>query len=80
MDNARRYRLNAAECLSAAGRCDSDHRSLLFSVSAGWHALARHDEAMGDLLASWGLAWPAASKPRRVNRCTALPSRHTIGR
>jgi hypothetical protein len=38
MDDARRYRLNAAE----------------------WHALARHDEAMRDLLASWGWAAPAA--------------------
>jgi hypothetical protein len=59
MYDDRRYRLNAAECLSAASGCDSDHRSLLLSISAGWHALARHDEAMRNLLASWGIEAPA---------------------
>jgi hypothetical protein len=58
MDDARRYRWNAAECLSAATRCQEE-RSLLLSISAGWHALARHDEAMRDLLAGWGVATPA---------------------
>jgi len=59
MDDAGRYRLNAAECLSAATKCHSDYRSLLLSISTAWRALARQDEAIGDLLASWGIAAPA---------------------
>ena len=59
MHDARRYRLNAADCLSAANICHSDHRNLLLSIAASWHALARQDEATRDLLASWGMAEPA---------------------
>jgi hypothetical protein len=59
MDDARRYRLNAAECLSVATKCHSDYRSLLLSISAAWHALALQDEVTRDLLASWGMAAPA---------------------
>jgi hypothetical protein len=58
MNDARRYRLNAAECLSAANTCHSDHRSLLLSIAGSWYALARQDEATRDLLASWGMAEP----------------------
>jgi hypothetical protein len=56
MNDARRYRSNAADCLSAANTCHSDHRSLLLSIAGSWHALARQDEATRDLLASWGMA------------------------
>jgi len=57
MNDARRYRLNAADCLSAANTCHSD-RSLLLSIAGSWYALARQDEATRDLLASWGMAEP----------------------
>jgi hypothetical protein len=57
MNDPRRYRLNAAECLSAASH--SDYRSLLFCIATSWLALARQEETTRDLLASWGVAAPA---------------------
>jgi hypothetical protein len=59
MRNSRRYRLNAAECLSAATTCQGDYRSLLVSIAGSWQALARQEEAMEKLLVSWGIAEPA---------------------
>jgi hypothetical protein len=53
MDDTRRYRLNAAECLLAAKTCRSDYREIILSISACWHLLARQDEAMNTLLANW---------------------------
>jgi hypothetical protein len=67
MDDARRYRLNAAECLSAATRCH-EQRGLLLSISAGWYALARQDEAVRGLLESWGIAAPAHETTRNAER------------
>ena len=62
MNDARRYRLNAADCMSAANTCHSDHRSLLLSIAGSWYALARQDEATRDLLASWGMAEPGCAR------------------
>jgi hypothetical protein len=59
MDHARRYRLNAAECLSAASRCHPHYRGQLFCIAASWLSLARQEETTRDLLASWGMALPA---------------------
>jgi len=64
MNDARRYRLNVADCLSAANTCHSDHRSLLLSIAGSWYALARQDEATRDLLASWGMAEPIVDLKR----------------
>jgi hypothetical protein len=57
MNDPRRYRLNAAECLSAASH--SDYRSLLLCIATSWLALARQEETTRDLLVSWGVAAPA---------------------
>jgi hypothetical protein len=57
MNDPRRYRLNAAECLSAARH--SDYRSLLLCIATSWLALARQEETTRDLLVSWGVAAPA---------------------
>ena len=59
MNNSQRYRLNAADCLLAAKKCRSDYRGLLVSTAALWHALARQDDAIEELLASWDAAEPA---------------------
>jgi hypothetical protein len=59
MNDPRRYRLNAAECLSAASTCHSDYRSLVLSIATSWLALARQEETTRDLLVSWGMAAPA---------------------
>jgi hypothetical protein len=49
MDDARRYRVNAADCLLAAKSCQPDYHAIILSVSACWHSLAIEDEAI-DLL------------------------------
>jgi hypothetical protein len=65
MNDPRRYRLNAAECLSAASRCHPDYRDLLLSVAASWLALARQEETTRDLLVSWGMAATNAELSRQ---------------
>jgi hypothetical protein len=60
MHDSRRYRYNAAECLLAAQEaCEPYYRKLLFSIATSWLALARQEETMDDLLASYGTAEPA---------------------
>jgi hypothetical protein len=53
VDDAQRYRTNAAECLSAAERCDPALRDLTLAIAASWLSLARQQEAMDQLLAIW---------------------------
>jgi hypothetical protein len=50
MNDAQRYRRNAAECLSAAERSKPPYRRLSFAIAAYWLSLARHQEAMDRLL------------------------------
>ncbi len=59
MNDPRRYRLNTAECLSAASTCHSDYRSLLLCIATGWLALARQEETTRDPFVSWDVAAPA---------------------
>ena len=55
MFDSQRYRDNAADCLLAAEDASrSDYRKLNFLMAMMWLALARHDEAVVALLASWG--------------------------
>jgi hypothetical protein len=56
MNGAQRYRTNAAECLSAAERCDPDHRRLTLAIAASWVSLARQQIAIDELLAIWSEA------------------------
>ena len=60
MNDARRFRMNAAECLLAVKTCEPPYRGLILAVSTSWHALARQDEAMDELIASWGKTDAAA--------------------
>jgi hypothetical protein len=60
MNDAQRYRENAAECLSAAERCEPAYRDLTVSIAETWLALARHQEAMDELLATWSTPQSAA--------------------
>jgi hypothetical protein len=41
VNDAQRCRMNAAECLSAAERCDPAYRSLTLAIAASWLSLAR---------------------------------------
>jgi hypothetical protein len=72
MNDARRYRMNAAECLFAAKTSEHSYRGILLAISAVWYALAVQDEEIEGLLAKWGkpvqvatakiLAFPAAAR------------------
>jgi hypothetical protein len=61
MKDARRYRVNAADCISAAERCELAYRDLTFAIAASWLSLARQQEAMVELLAIWSNASSATS-------------------
>jgi hypothetical protein len=59
MHDSQRYRDMAANCLLAAqGACQPHYRTLQLSMAVSWLSLARQDEAMDDLLASWDMAPP----------------------
>jgi hypothetical protein len=54
MHDSQRYRHNAAQCLLAAQEtCQPYYRKLRLSMAESWLSLARQDEAMHNLLASW---------------------------
>ena len=56
MHDSRRYRDNAAESLLAAQEaCELHCRKLHLSMADAWLSLARRDEAMDNLLASWDM-------------------------
>ena len=52
MNDAQRYRKNAAQCLSAAERCRPTYRRLPFTIAAYWLALARQQKVVDELLAN----------------------------
>jgi hypothetical protein len=52
MHDARRYRVNAANCLLAARECEPRYRALYLSMALSWLSLARQDEVMANVLAS----------------------------
>jgi hypothetical protein len=54
MHDSTRYRDTAAKCLQAAQEtCQPHYRKLQLSMAVSWLSLARQDEAMDHLLASW---------------------------
>jgi hypothetical protein len=64
MNDARRYRMNAAECLLAAKTCEPSYRSSLLAISAAWYALAIQDEEIDRLLAKAEQASVQDRRPR----------------
>ena len=56
MHDSIRYRFNAGECLLSALACQPHHRRIRLFLADSWLSLARQDEAMDVLLASWGTA------------------------
>ena len=56
--HSQNYRDKAMECLLAAHDCSRCFREVHLSLAGIWLALARHDEAMNKLLASWDMAKP----------------------
>jgi hypothetical protein len=64
MDDARRYRVNAADCLLAAKSYQPGYRAIILSVSACWHSLAIEDEAR-DLLRTFAASPTPMISPSR---------------
>jgi hypothetical protein len=52
MNDAQRYRRNAAQCLTAAEPRGSPYRRLAFTIAAYWLALARQQKVVDELLAN----------------------------
>jgi hypothetical protein len=67
MNDAQRYRMKAAECLSAAERCGPDYRDLTLAIAASWLSRACHQEATDELLTIWSKAQSAAPSGRLTN-------------
>jgi hypothetical protein len=75
MNDVQRYRVNAEECLSAAERSEQPYRRPALAIAEAWLSLARHEEAMEELLAIWTEAGSVTShgiKPAAVQ--VTLPS------
>jgi hypothetical protein len=51
MNDAQHYRMNAAECLSAAERSKPPYRRLTFAVATSWLLLERQQKALDELVA-----------------------------
>jgi hypothetical protein len=60
MDDAQRYRTNAADCILAAQRSGPAYRDLTFAIAESWLSLARQQEAMDGFLTIWSKAQSAA--------------------
>ena len=66
MHDSRRYRDSVAGCLLAAqDTCQPNHRNLHLFTAAAWLSLARQDEAMKEVLASWDA--PKVPEPRTAS-------------
>src|SRR5271165_274713 len=50
VDDAQRYRTNAADCILAAERFEPAYRDLTFAIAESWLSLARQQEAMDAFL------------------------------
>jgi hypothetical protein len=62
MTDTLRCRVNAAECLSAAERCETPYRGLTFAIAFSWLSLARQQEAVDELLADWSTLTNSSSE------------------
>jgi hypothetical protein len=79
MNDAQRYRMNAAECLSAAERCGPAYRDLTVSIAETWLALVRHEDAMDELLATLEQSQlPVSSRQSFHARSSPAPARRSL--
>ena len=64
----------AVDCLLAAKVSQPGYHSILVSIGATWHALARQDEVMDLLLANWSAPkCPSAPIARRAESGNSAP-------
>jgi hypothetical protein len=78
MNDAQRYRMNAAECILAGERCGLAYRDLTFALAESWLSLARQQEAMDELLAIWSEARHAPSTVVKRQPFQCSPDRHLL--
>jgi hypothetical protein len=86
MNDAQRYRMNAAECLSAAERCElpyrgltlTPYRGLTLTIAEAWLSLARQQEAIDELLGIWGRARSATSTASSQQSFQYPPDLHRL--
>jgi hypothetical protein len=77
MDDSRRYRDNAAECvLAAQAGSEPLRRKLHLSMAASWLSLARLDAAMDDLLSSEDRVAPVGTD--RLTPCSFRSGREQL--
>jgi hypothetical protein len=81
MSESKHYRNNAAECLLAALLAREPHyRGLCLSMAQSWMWLARQNDAVDDLRASWNvgdrvvLQFPTPPSPSRYHQSTKAQS------
>ena len=72
MHASQHCRDKAVDCLLAARNCQPHYRKLYLSQAGIWLALARHDEAMNDLLASWDKGNPLKTERLRAHHGRVL--------
>jgi hypothetical protein len=73
MTDAQRYRMNAAECLSAAEPRESPYHDLAFTIAAYWLSLARQQEAVDEFLGK------GSGPQRRISAGRNFRLMHTSG-
>jgi hypothetical protein len=78
MNDAQRYRMNAAECILAWERCGPAYRDLPFALAESWLSLARQQEAMDELLVIWSEARHAPSTVVKRQPFQCPPDRHRL--
>jgi hypothetical protein len=80
MHDSQRYRSNASECLLASYEANQHcYGRLNFPMAALWLALAGQDEAIDNLLASWGIAEPIETNGIvRLSRVSHTALQHII--
>jgi hypothetical protein len=67
MNDAQRYRTNAADCILAAERSGPAYRNLTFAIAESWLSLTAQQEAIDELLTIWSKARAAPSaSPKRL--------------
>jgi len=81
MDDAQRYRTNAAECILVGERCGPAYRDLTFALAESWLSLTAQQEAMDELLTIWNKAGSATSTASSRQpfhaRSSAAPTRQS---
>jgi hypothetical protein len=70
MNDAPRYRLNAAECLLAARICQPEYRRLFSTIATSWSASPFR---MRQWISYWWSGWPRGPRRKLPKCCSFAP-------